>query len=592
MKKALRLGAVIIVLMAAAVGILSDNASAASLSDVMTVNPEYLRYMEDVANGNGGRWGLIPNKYIAGSVVAGGRGSDVTLPARYSLNDSGYATTLKNQGTDGICWAYSTSTSIESNLKKTAGVSMEFSAKQLDYMTASTQYADYIRTRLGVSRNLGEGSNFFIASVALSSKYAPVEESEFFAKMKANDPSLSSYSSFRQYNDRQILFSVVNDQPYTKPMSTSSVLSKADYLVTDSNHYFGDDANVISKVKSSIYANGAMYVGTFAPETNNCWDAATKTVIDRGDTICGAENGHAMTVIGWDDNHTYTDPASGTSKTGAFIVQNSWGKSSIYSDYGVTVDDLMQAMREAGQLDNETEERIEAIREELVSALNNYDAEEYVYLAYDSLNAVDFGGITGVAKNQWKEVYDSVGAKSITVDANGVAKYQWSTGENEEINALSFGAIAPLAVDSDYTLTIDGGKGSVTKTVHIAAGEANRIMIDLDKPVSVNGNVMVTLSTNAGALSEETVYYMMPVLYAVESEEIVVPDTSTPSEPEPSTSSVAAPDTGMFTGGKGGVIIAGTLVVVVTGVGCVVMIGHKNRKKLFDRVNFENKHNY
>lgn len=36
---------------------------------------------------------------------------------------------------------------------------------------------------------------------------------------------------------------------------------------------------------------------------------------------------HEVTIIGWDDNYTMTDPTTNTTTTGAWIVQNSWGKS-------------------------------------------------------------------------------------------------------------------------------------------------------------------------------------------------------------------------------------------------------------------------
>jgi len=35
--------------------------------------------------------------------------------------------------------------------------------------------------------------------------------------------------------------------------------------------------------------------------------------------------GHEVTIIGWDDNYSMTDPNSGTTYTGAWLVQNSWG---------------------------------------------------------------------------------------------------------------------------------------------------------------------------------------------------------------------------------------------------------------------------
>lgn len=91
--------------------------------------------------------------------MEGGKGGGVNLLARFSLKDN-YATTLKNRGGDGICWAYAMTTAIEPNLKKTQGIDVEFSPKQLNYLMASTKYAKYVEDSFGTTRELGGGYNF------------------------------------------------------------------------------------------------------------------------------------------------------------------------------------------------------------------------------------------------------------------------------------------------------------------------------------------------------------------------------------------------------------------------------------------------
>lgn len=157
---------------------LGGSASAMRISDGLRVNPDYEKYVQDVKAGNGSNWNLIPEQYVV-DVVEGGKGGGVNLPARFSLKDN-YATTLKNQGGDGICWAYAMTTAIELNLKKTQGIDVEFSPKQLDYLMASTKYAKYVENSFGTTRELGSGYNFTLGSIGLRSQYAPTLENVFF----------------------------------------------------------------------------------------------------------------------------------------------------------------------------------------------------------------------------------------------------------------------------------------------------------------------------------------------------------------------------------------------------------------------------
>ena len=53
----------------------------------------------------------------------------------------------------------------------------------------------------------------------------------------------------------------------------------------------------------------------------------SKTIIDRGVAVCGGDNGHAMTIIGWDDNYDKNNfnisDNNGPKNNGAFLVKDS-----------------------------------------------------------------------------------------------------------------------------------------------------------------------------------------------------------------------------------------------------------------------------
>ena len=75
---------------------------------------------------------------------------------------------VKDQQNEGLCWAYTTATVIESYLLK-QGVNTEISAKHLDYLLAnplsafesaiSNPYAENLGGMIGGMRTLGGGGN-------------------------------------------------------------------------------------------------------------------------------------------------------------------------------------------------------------------------------------------------------------------------------------------------------------------------------------------------------------------------------------------------------------------------------------------------
>lgn len=310
--------------------------------------------------------GLMPNTLKGEATIAASAAESpnllkelkgATLPSRYNSREqsaiagspNGRVTKVENQASEGLCWAYSYTTVIESNILNTMSTYTELSPKQLDYtlVPASTGFSDSAPNKyygylasLGLpERSLGDGGNGFISSFVGASKIAPTSESGFWAKMKANDSSLASFSNYED-------FIVDLDDVYSKKQRSSDVLDAAasEYTVTGwkAIDYFGysntEDtiplinytrSGAIEEIKNAIKNYGAVEIDSFF-DTDNCMDIKREgddvsvTIIDRGTEVCSPSTGHAMTIVGWDDNWAYKD--SGLDKTGAFIIQNSWGE--------------------------------------------------------------------------------------------------------------------------------------------------------------------------------------------------------------------------------------------------------------------------
>ena len=590
-----------------------NSVSAMSHSDAMVINPVYQQYLQDVSVGRGANWKLIPNKYkYIGDY--GGKGSDAALPASYNLVEDGYGTTLKNQGFDGDCWAFATTTAIESNLKKTQGITTEISPKQLDYLMAEgSPYYSFLHDNFGVSRSLGEGGNFAIASFAAGGKSTPILEKNFFAKMQANDPELEDYSSWYVYQTNLVQNAVLNEiensyfdfdngfagGSYTESMNIESVMDEPDYTVAKYRHYMGDK-DLVETIKEDVYQYGAVYVGTIAPGTEDCYDEDTKTIVDLGSNVCSEESGHAMAIVGWDDNHTYTDPSDGSTKTGAFLLQNSWGKSDIFdgsNEEFLDIDDILfLAAFDAESEFSEDEE------EEVRSMLENYDADEYVWFGYDFDDSesgwVDFASIQETKKNNYDKVYDSINqAEGLGTEGKSTESvYTFSTdGATEYVDAISVAThLAAYNADVEYVVYVDPtGTGNSYKeegSVIIPMGEMGQETVELKSPVEVTGTFKVKVEGKAfGEVQEfdnEDLAYRTVTVY-VTGDDIVVPNTAGVDEV---VLDATAPNTGLFTGENsfarfGGVVaIASMITASLFG-----RVAYKNRKSLFHRVGFKKK---
>ena len=259
---------------------------------------------------------------------------DKVIPSSYDLRNvdgKNYVSPVGNQGNMGLCWTFSTTGAAESYLLKKGDTSYNssstlFSQRQIDYATANNGIKDYkSEYKSFIDRGLGDGGNFYVSTVAL-----------------ANGVSLYNSNNFKAYSDTD----------YEK-MELMDVLSysKSDYEVNGTinmpiNAYRASDDNLtadekvkrenyLNSVKSYLMKYGAAYVSTYMGCSHND-STLNSTLIDA--YACSFTGGHAMSIIGWDDDIEYkycvsnnqhysynsncSDVVSGK---GVWIIKNSWG---------------------------------------------------------------------------------------------------------------------------------------------------------------------------------------------------------------------------------------------------------------------------
>lgn len=307
------------------------------------LNPRYVEYLNSTEEEKKS-FALIPNETIIDYVYAESENSELEDYYNISsidINDDGivdknYTTPMKNQGSLGLCWAYTLTEIAESymmNKKQEtyqAGVTKLLSPRQLDYVLSSS-IVDYINEYN--THFLGSGGSFMMSTKVL------VDGLSFFDSSWKyhNSVSLDKLEYSDVFNDTHSQYEL--EETIEMPFLNARNLNLSNsYDLQMYNTY-------INSIKTYLKQYGALYVGTEAPGYScsaiNVYDT-DHHIIDSNET-CAKDGAHAMQIIGWDDNYSYKYCVDGDSNVkwtsscsldntvsgkGAWILRNSWGNHS------------------------------------------------------------------------------------------------------------------------------------------------------------------------------------------------------------------------------------------------------------------------
>lgn len=315
------------------------------------LNPEYIEYLKLNAEQRE-KVELIPDTYILDYSVTQSYNNS-SLPSSFDLrNQNGYnfVSPIKNQGRTGVCWAFASIENVETlymknNKQSYSDLVPKFSVRQMDYAT-STDYlvkdAPWISCSGSCSwypwenvdngsRKLGEGGNFFTSSIIMSNGLSLTDES-VLPWTEKNEPKWPK--DIMGYD--KSLYEVNS----TINMPTINADSASPELI---NSY-------VSDIKRYMMEYGGPFVGTYSPQSTCGFENIDGTkMLKTDDCVSNVNNknlGHAMQIIGWDDNYEYLYCESGTNHysansdgtcrkgeptkgKGAWIIRNSWGNETV-----------------------------------------------------------------------------------------------------------------------------------------------------------------------------------------------------------------------------------------------------------------------
>lgn len=318
--------------------------------NMVYLNPLYVEYLElDIDERDNVE--LIPDAYILDYSI----NQDYTgsmFPTSYDLrNVDGYnfVSPIKDQGTTSVCWAFASVSNVETLYMKNNNQSYgdtipKFSIRQMDYITATDYLALDGNWSSGICTNLnctwtpwknldngnhelGDGGNFYASSIAM-----------------ANGITLTDESVMPWHEEKRPV--LVNDiYGYDKSLYE---VDSAIYMPTIMEYSVSNDLinSYVNDIKKYMISYGGPFVGTYSPKSTCGFENVDGTkVLKTDDCISNKLNedmGHAMQIIGWNDDYEYSYCEYGTnhysvnsngtcskgelvSGTGAWILRNSWG---------------------------------------------------------------------------------------------------------------------------------------------------------------------------------------------------------------------------------------------------------------------------
>jgi uncharacterized repeat protein (TIGR01451 family)/uncharacterized repeat protein (TIGR02543 family) len=247
------------------------------------MNQDFLDYLNSQTTAvrltpDGRYLGRIPGPHPVSTYRPAERTVYLLPPAAFDLRGQSKLTPVKNQGGCGSCWAFATYGSLESYLMP---------GEQADYSEND------LITKHGYSYGACSGGNIYMSMGYLGSWRGPINEAD-------------------------------NPYPYSYSFSNSPVVDASTVRkhVQDAIFFPARASSTDNQIlKEAVMTYGAIYItmdwcsGAYGSTFSSYYDDGSYTV----------DGGHAVDIVGWDNNYPATNFSHTAPANGAFIVRNSWG---------------------------------------------------------------------------------------------------------------------------------------------------------------------------------------------------------------------------------------------------------------------------
>lgn len=267
--------------------------------------------------------------------------------SQYKITDL----TIKDQLDTYECWAFATTTMLESNIAKTTNsTSPLFSPRHMDYATSKT-FLDGINP-YGFNRELGAGGNYYISMAYCTNGKGPVLETDMPFE---NNEDKINLAGIEGKTVAQQINSYVNFPSIYKEHSTSDVSYYNGYsgsISLRTEYTETEVQDIRNKIKDHIIKYGAVTAFTYMGGSEDISNYFNIEKVQSGTTSYYAYHcddnevmaDHAITIVGWDDTFSADNfnDAHKPKHDGAYIIQNSYGTELLNGGYlYVSYDDVL-----------------------------------------------------------------------------------------------------------------------------------------------------------------------------------------------------------------------------------------------------------
>ena len=310
---------------------------------VAYLNPEYVNYLS-LSSDLKEEYDYIPSDVIIDYTSGTYKGSN-DFSSSFDLRNvdgKNYVTPVENQGNAGLCWAYSANSQVESLILSSTDTSYStdfklFSERQLDYATSGNGIVDdksLYESDGWLNRKLYDDGGVYHTPWDIYVDSLSLVDISWQNGKENSKEDLEPSEVFKFKNS---LYEVDNTVHLSALNIKDLDLSNEDDL-TKKEEY-------INSIKNLIKNYGGAVAATIGP-TDSCTLKVDDTrLITYDNDVCTFSAGHAMQIIGWDDDYEYEycKVSNGISSNvsncssenlvegkGVWILKNSWGNSIQY----------------------------------------------------------------------------------------------------------------------------------------------------------------------------------------------------------------------------------------------------------------------